>query len=216
MLQCLCIIHLVQFREHAVVWRHRCTVVTPTPLFHSRNYEKTGHYLSARGCLGSFVRQSRSAFVSKKFGRAWTNVLKCSLLPNESLMSLDFKLLIKLKVEIKSRFHILNDIFSFLLHASWRHFEISRVYQGGPRSTRAAEIPGVTNWSSQPSKPGNVVQFFHYECEILSVFIRRWRKVVDDNFLIGHFRNVRGLGKSMVVFRLFEKLKYSNERSTIF
>ena len=33
---------------------------------------------------------------------------------------------------------------------------------------------------------------------------------------IGHFRNVRGLGKSMVVFRLFEKLKYSNERSTIF
>ena len=35
-------------------------------------------------------------------------------------------------------------------------------------------------------------------------------------FDIGHFRNVRGLGKSMVVFRLFEKLKYSNERSTIF
>ena len=34
--------------------------------------------------------------------------------------------------------------------------------------------------------------------------------------VIGHFRNVRGLGKSMVVFRLFEKLKYSNERSTIF
>ena len=33
---------------------------------------------------------------------------------------------------------------------------------------------------------------------------------------IGHFRNVRGLGKSMVVFHLFEKLKYSNERSTIF
>ena len=25
-----------------------------------------------------------------------------------------------------------------------------------------------------------------------------------------------GLGKSMVVFRLFEKLRYSNERSTIF
>ena len=42
----------------------------------------------------------------------------------------------------------------------------------------------------------------------------------DFNFeliqYIGHFRNVRGLGKSMVVFRLFEKLKYSNERSTIF
>ena len=33
---------------------------------------------------------------------------------------------------------------------------------------------------------------------------------------LGHFRNVRGLGESMVVFRLFEKLKYSNERSTIF
>ena len=29
-------------------------------------------------------------------------------------------------------------------------------------------------------------------------------------------RNVRGLGKSMVVFRLFEKLRYSNERSTKF
>ena len=35
-------------------------------------------------------------------------------------------------------------------------------------------------------------------------------------FLIGHYRNVRGLGKSMVIFRLFEKLRYSNERSTIF
>ena len=35
-------------------------------------------------------------------------------------------------------------------------------------------------------------------------------------FQIGHYRNVRGLGKSMVVFRLFEKLRYSNERSTIF
>ena len=38
----------------------------------------------------------------------------------------------------------------------------------------------------------------------------------SNYLLIGHFRNVRGLGKSMVVFRLFEKLKYSNERSTIF
>ena len=27
---------------------------------------------------------------------------------------------------------------------------------------------------------------------------------------------MRGLGKGMVVFRLFEKLKYSNERSTKF
>ena len=34
--------------------------------------------------------------------------------------------------------------------------------------------------------------------------------------IIGHYRNVRGLGKSMVVFRLFEKLRYSKERSTIF
>ena len=33
---------------------------------------------------------------------------------------------------------------------------------------------------------------------------------------IGNCRNVRGLGKSMVVFRLFEKLRYSNERSTKF
>ena len=33
---------------------------------------------------------------------------------------------------------------------------------------------------------------------------------------IGHYRNVTGLGKSVVVFRLFEKLRYSNERSTIF
>ena len=33
---------------------------------------------------------------------------------------------------------------------------------------------------------------------------------------IGYYRNVRGLGKSIVVFRLFEKLRYSNERSTIF
>ena len=36
------------------------------------------------------------------------------------------------------------------------------------------------------------------------------------NDSIGHYRNVKGLGKSMVVFRLFEKLRYSNERSTIF
>ena len=37
-----------------------------------------------------------------------------------------------------------------------------------------------------------------------------------DECIIGHYRNVRGLGKSMVVFRLFEKLRFSNERSTIF
>ena len=34
--------------------------------------------------------------------------------------------------------------------------------------------------------------------------------------IIGHCRNVRGLGKSIVVFRLFEKLRCSNERSTKF
>ena len=33
---------------------------------------------------------------------------------------------------------------------------------------------------------------------------------------LGHCRNVRGLGKSMVGFRLFETLTYSNERSTKF
>ena len=33
---------------------------------------------------------------------------------------------------------------------------------------------------------------------------------------IGNCRNVRGLGKSKVVFRLLEKLRYSNERSTKF
>ena len=34
--------------------------------------------------------------------------------------------------------------------------------------------------------------------------------------VIGHCRNVRGLGKSMVVFCLFEKLRYSNGRSNKF
>ena len=34
--------------------------------------------------------------------------------------------------------------------------------------------------------------------------------------VIGNCRNVRGLGKSMVVFRLFKKLRYSNEKSTKF
>ena len=31
-----------------------------------------------------------------------------------------------------------------------------------------------------------------------------------------HGRNVRGLGKSVVVFRLFEKLRHSDERATKF
>ena len=38
----------------------------------------------------------------------------------------------------------------------------------------------------------------------------------NENDPIAHCRNVRGLGKSVVVFRLFEKLGYSNERSTKF
>ena len=33
---------------------------------------------------------------------------------------------------------------------------------------------------------------------------------------LGNCRNVRGLGKSKVVFRLFEKPRYSNESSTKF
>ena len=33
---------------------------------------------------------------------------------------------------------------------------------------------------------------------------------------IGNCKNVRGLGKSKVVFRLFEKPRYSSERSTKF
>jgi len=38
----------------------------------------------------------------------------------------------------------------------------------------------------------------------------------DREFDIGNCRNARGLGKSKVVFHLFEKLRYSNERSTNF
>ena len=44
----------------------------------------------------------------------------------------------------------------------------------------------------------------------------RVRKTFPDLSGIGHYRHVRGLGKSMVVFRLFEKLRYSNKRSAIF
>ena len=40
--------------------------------------------------------------------------------------------------------------------------------------------------------------------------------VQEKRFSIGHCRNVRGLGKSMVVFHLFEKLRYADERSTKF
>ena len=41
-------------------------------------------------------------------------------------------------------------------------------------------------------------------------------KIVLQQRTIGNCRNVRGLGKSKVVFCLFEKLRYSNERSTKF
>ena len=36
------------------------------------------------------------------------------------------------------------------------------------------------------------------------------------SFCIAHCRNARGLGKNVVVFRLFKKLRYSDERSTKF
>ena len=35
-------------------------------------------------------------------------------------------------------------------------------------------------------------------------------------FIATNYRNVRGLGNSLVVFKLFEKLAYSNERLTKF
>ena len=41
-------------------------------------------------------------------------------------------------------------------------------------------------------------------------------QVMEVDRDIGYCRNVRGLGKSMVVFRLFEKLRCSNQRSTKF
>ena len=41
-------------------------------------------------------------------------------------------------------------------------------------------------------------------------------KFVFNTEYKGNCRNVRGLGKSKVVFRLFEKPRYSNERSAKF
>ena len=41
-------------------------------------------------------------------------------------------------------------------------------------------------------------------------------RFAETKISIAHCRNVRELGKSMVVFCLFEKLRYSNERSTKF
>ena len=42
------------------------------------------------------------------------------------------------------------------------------------------------------------------------------RYIISAECTTVHCRNVRGLGKSVVVFRLFEKLRYSDERSTKF
>ena len=39
---------------------------------------------------------------------------------------------------------------------------------------------------------------------------------LESDSYIANCRNVRGLGKSVVVFRLFEKLRYSDERTTKF
>ena len=50
----------------------------------------------------------------------------------------------------------------------------------------------------------------------LSASLLRFESLFSCLTSIGHCRNVRGLGKSMVVFRLFEKLIRSNERTTKF
>lgn len=41
----------------------------------------------------------------------------------------------------------------------WRHFEISRVYQDDPRTTRATEILGVTTWGFLPNCQNQAVLF---------------------------------------------------------
>ena len=65
-----------------------------------------------------------------------------------------------------------------------------------------------------------IVSMYHnlcYLCPLIEqAVLKPLKRYSIHRMQIGHFRNVRGLGKSMVVFRLFEKLKYSNERSTIF
>ena len=75
------------------------------------------------------------------------------------------------------------------------------------RALKSAQVQQVPQFSGSSVSGGSHV-------------ISAWSAVVISGIYkysyIGHFRNVRGLGKSMVVFRLFEKLKYSNERSTIF
>ena len=55
-------------------------------------------------------------------------------------------------------------------------------------------------------------QFYECKAKENCEGLLKYKSLVD----IGHCRNVRGLGKSMVIFHLFEKLRYSNERSTYF
>ena len=50
----------------------------------------------------------------------------------------------------------------------------------------------------------------------MPALIASLRTIFGCRLSIGNCRNVRGLGKSMVVFLLFEKQRYSNERSTKF
>lgn len=75
-----CIIHLTQFREHAVVLRHRCTIVTPTSCPTLQTTRRPGTTSVREDTWDRFGRQSRLTFVSKKFRREWIYVLKCSLL----------------------------------------------------------------------------------------------------------------------------------------
>ena len=61
--------------------------------------------------------------------------------------------------------------------------------------------------------------FFNFSIEMKRVFLANksidWR-AQGRGSSIGHCRNVRGLGKSMVIFCLFENLRYSNERTIKF
>ena len=76
---------------------------------------------------------------------------------------------------------------------------------------------GVIRESSSPyASPVVVVKIKDNTNRVCVDYQKLNKLTVFDPEPIGHYRNVRGLGKSMVVFRLFEKLRYSNERSTIF
>ena len=50
----------------------------------------------------------------------------------------------------------------------------------------------------------------------LSFYITCYTFANETQVSTGNCRNMRGLGKSTVVFCFFEKLKYSNEKSTKF